>query len=157
MVPRREYRSGATLWPWRGGNKTRNETTLPASLTDDDLPALRAAFEAEYRRQFSRPVPGMRIEILNWAVRASTLALPPPTTTPPLPALPVTASRWRTIYCDHSGKEVEAALYNRNELSTGHTLRGPALISEPQTTTLVSTGWHATIDGNGNIILEDRR
>ena len=49
------------------------EITLPdRHLTADDIAPLTTAFEEEYRKQFSRPVPGMQIEILNWAVRVAT-------------------------------------------------------------------------------------
>ncbi len=49
------------------------EVALPnRALTQADIPALRNAFEVEYSRQFSRAVPGMTIEILNWAVEVSS-------------------------------------------------------------------------------------
>ncbi len=43
------------------------EIALPdRSLTPEDIGPLTKAFEAVYAKQFSRPVPGMEIEILNW-------------------------------------------------------------------------------------------
>ena len=41
-------------------------------LTAEDVPALRQRFEAAYSRQFNRAVPGMTIEILNWALVVSS-------------------------------------------------------------------------------------
>ena len=60
------------------------EIPLPdRPLTDGDTATLRAAFEAEYARQFSRSVPGMVIEILNWSVRLGTgVSVPPALPTP---------------------------------------------------------------------------
>ena len=54
------------------------EIQLPdRALGAEDIPALRQAFEEEYSRQFSRAVPGMTIEILNWALEVSSRATCP--------------------------------------------------------------------------------
>ena len=111
------------------------ETVLPATLTDADLLSLRTAFEAEYRRQFSRPVPGMRIEILNWAVRVSTPDAPPAHVPPAQQVRAAIPIGHKTIFCDHANAEATAAVYDRLAMAPGETLTGPALIIEPQTTT----------------------
>ncbi|GAB5446258.1 hydantoinase/oxoprolinase family protein [Gymnodinialimonas sp.] len=130
------------------------EIDLPArALETGDLPALQAAFEDEYSRQFSRIVPGMTIEILNWALSISSPA-PALQTPAPTPApTPVTAQETRDILCDVTGKPRPAAVFDRATLPPGATLHGPALIIEPQTTTLVSADFSASIDGQGNIWL----
>jgi N-methylhydantoinase A len=126
----------------------------PRDLADGDLPALRAAFEAEYGRQFSRPVPDMTIEILNWGL---SVASP---TAEATPLLPIEARRTptptghRAITCDLTGRPVEAAIHDRALLTPGDTIRGPALIVEPQTTTLLSADFTAFIDAGGNIRME---
>jgi N-methylhydantoinase A len=126
----------------------------PRDLADGDLPALRAAFEAEYGRQFSRPVPDMTIEILNWGL---SVASP---TAEAAPLLPIEARRTptptghRAITCDLTGRPVEAAIHDRALLTPGDTIRGPALIVEPQTTTLLSADFTAFIDAGGNIRME---
>ncbi|MEM9320520.1 MAG: hydantoinase/oxoprolinase family protein, partial [Pseudomonadota bacterium] len=135
------------------------EVVLPArDLQTGDLPGLIAAFEAEYSRQFSRPVPQMQIEILNWALMLSTQVNPGQQ--PPIAKATQTAApqETRRIFCDVAGVWREAALYSRDRLSPGDTIAGPALIAEPQTTTLVSADFSARIDGVGNIWLtrEDR-
>ncbi len=140
------------------------EVTLPVqALTDGDLGALRATFEAEYRHQFSRPVPGMRIEILNWAVHVTTPDQPPDPVAPPAPTAPpapgahIAPNRRRAIHCDIAGEMVAAAVFDRTDLASGNCIDGPALIVEPQTTTLLSTGWRAVVDDAGNLVLEDQR
>ena len=54
-------------------------------LAPDDIPALRLRFEEEYSRQFNRAVPGMTIEILNWAVTVLSSS-PPFSRTPDAPS-----------------------------------------------------------------------
>lgn len=130
------------------------EIPLPdRALTEADIPALRDAFEVEYSRQFSRAVPGMTIEILNWAVEVSS---PPSalrrvsdtTTEQTADAMGV-----RHILCDVMGAWRDAAIYDRAGLRLGDALAGPALITEPQTTTFVSADFSARVDAAGNIWL----
>ena len=130
------------------------ETPLPdRPLTRDDIDGLRQAFESEYSRQFSRAVPGMVIEILNWAVTVSTPA-------PDLDGLPQVSEGvkaepvgQRSVRCDVSGRTVAAELYQRHQLQKGAQLAGPALIVEPQTTTFVSSDFGAKVLGNGALLL----
>jgi N-methylhydantoinase A len=123
------------------------------ALVAADAAALRAAFEAEYRRQFSRAVPGMTIEILNWAVRVSTAGRAPPPQVPPGAGREMNPRESRTILCDLTGEWVEAGFVRRADLRPGDRLSGPALIAEPQTTTLVSRDFTAEVDGDGNLLL----
>ncbi|WP_264214222.1 hydantoinase/oxoprolinase family protein [Leisingera thetidis] len=130
------------------------EISLPdRALASGDIAPLTAAFEEEYRKQFSRPVPGMEIEILNWAVRVATKerAVPP---VPAAPALrPFDVARTRPIICDVDGTAKQAAFVARADLQPGDHVRGPALIHEPQTTTLVSADFSAHLDAIGNLVL----
>ncbi|WP_298849185.1 hydantoinase/oxoprolinase family protein [uncultured Ruegeria sp.] len=130
------------------------EIALPdRHLTADDIAPLTAAFEEEYRKQFSRPVPGMQIEILNWAVRVATRdsAVPPVSETPALST--IAASDIRPITCDVDGTLKQAAFVARSDLKPGNRVCGPALIHEPQTTTLVSADFSAHVDAIGNLVL----
>jgi N-methylhydantoinase A len=49
---------------------------------------------------------------------------------------------------------VDAAVFDRAALEPGDYLCGPALIVEPQTTTLVSADFTARVDGDGNLLLD---
>ena len=123
------------------------------NLAESDLDAMRERFEAEYRRQFSRSVPGMTIEILNWGMSVSSEP-PPPENYPDRPKrYTVKPERTRNIVCDATGDECEAGVFDRSELAPGSQVAGPALIVEPQTTTLVGSGFEAEVDANGNIWL----
>lgn len=130
------------------------EIALPdRDLVKDDLGSLIAAFEDEYQTQFSRPVPGMKIEILNWAVRVSTK----PTSAPPKIEISkrrtLTPDKACNIVCDLEGKPRIAGLFSRDLLLAGDTISGPALICEAQTTTLVSADFTACVDGQMNLVL----
>ncbi len=130
------------------------EISLPdRAMAASDLDALRQAFETEYSRQFSRIVPGMTIEILNWGLSVSS---PAPTHEPYLgnPGhRQAETTEQRQILCDITGEWRSAGVYSRTDLTPGSTLSGPALIVEAQTTTFVSADFGATVDGQGNIWL----
>jgi N-methylhydantoinase A len=127
------------------------------ALVDSDIADMRRAFEAAYSRQFSRAVPGMTIEILNWGLEVSSAAQPleryPDRITPRCAA----PHAQRQILCDVTGGWRAAALHDRAALHPGDHLEGPALIIEPQTTTFVSADFAAHVDGGHNIWLTRKR
>jgi N-methylhydantoinase A len=130
------------------------EVPLPDRvLTEADIPALRNAFEVEYSRQFSRAVPGMTIEILNWAVEVSSQPSALRRVSDTATEQTAEAMGARRIMCDVTGVWREAAVYDRDGLRPGDRLAGPALIIEPQTTTFVSADFSARVDAAGNIWL----
>ncbi|SDX10690.1 N-methylhydantoinase A [Ruegeria halocynthiae] len=134
------------------------EIPLPdRALEEADIPALRRAFEEEYSRQFSRAVPGMKVEILNWALEVASAP-------PALEHYPETLTKQlaqpsgqRRILCDVTGKWREAEIHDRGALIPGDHLDGPALIIEPQTTTFVSADFSAHVDGGSNVWLTRNR
>ncbi|MFK7754140.1 MAG: hydantoinase/oxoprolinase family protein [Sedimentitalea sp.] len=127
------------------------EVSLPNSdLGARDLPGLAAAFETEYRRQYARPVPGMDIEILNWAVSVSTAA--PDVTLSAPDAVPGKSETVR-LFCDVTSQWIDAQVIARSSLGAGDGIAGPALITEAQTTTVLSADFTARCDEAGNLIL----
>ena len=111
------------------------------------------AFEKEYRQQFAREVPGMTIEILNWSVSVSTLEA----NAANLVALDyhrlIKPETYHNITCDLTGKPQHAGLLKRQTLEPGDRVTGPALIVEPQTTTLVSADFIADVLIDGSLLL----
>ena len=131
------------------------EIALPdRDLAAEDLPALTAVFEAAYARQFSRPVPGMDIEVLNWAVKVETEAFRPRPVSPDPAPRDCQPERQVSLFCDVTGQERSAGLVDRAELAPGDRLQGPVLIAEPQTTTFVAADFTARVDARGNLVLE---
>jgi N-methylhydantoinase A len=130
------------------------EIALPdRSLTPEDIGPLTKAFEAVYAKQFSRPVPGMEIEILNWQVRVATTPLPVQPVAEVAGPRRLAPGETRKIYCDVAGVHRDAAFINRADLRPGDWLPGPALVAEPQTTTLVGADFTLAVDARGNLIL----
>jgi N-methylhydantoinase A len=123
-------------------------------LTLDDRRALLQAFENEYRRQFGRTIPGLEAEVLSWALSVSTEVEPPkaPAQMPAHEAPPPGAKRF--VFDPGKGELVEAAVYRRDALAPGMRIKGPALVVEGETTTVVSPAFNLSVNALGYLVLE---
>ena len=114
---------------------------------------LRTAYDERYVALFGRVVPGMVVESMNWSVLAAAVQAEPE----PLPAVgergAPRASGARRIYVDGAAEALDVPCFIREDLAAGDYLSGPALVIEAQTTTFVSGGFEAAIDGGLNIVL----
>jgi N-methylhydantoinase A len=125
-------------------------------FTAADRAAIVALFEVAYRRLYSRPIPGVEIEILSWvfSVRA-----PPEgelaTATETKSTEPRPRSR-RPVFDPHAGEFLDVPIYWRDDLAPGARVRGPAVIAENDTSTVVSPLFDARIDKFGYIELTRR-
>jgi N-methylhydantoinase A len=59
----------------------------------------------------------------------------------------------RSIRVAGSRPPVQAAIYHRAAMPAGFTIKGPAIVEQDDTTTLVEPGWHGTVLDNGNLLL----
>lgn len=128
--------------------------TLPARrLAEHDVAAIRAAYDAAYSRLYDRPVPGSDVEVLSFAVTVETEAAEVDTIVEPpdRPAPP--PSRGQAVLDTATGTLSDWAVYDRHDLPPGATLHGPAIVVEPETSTLVGPGWRCRVDGLGTLEL----
>jgi N-methylhydantoinase A len=58
-----------------------------------------------------------------------------------------------SLDCVLDGKRQRANLIDREQLRSGDSFAGPAVISEYSATTLVPSGWRARVDAYGQILL----
>jgi N-methylhydantoinase A len=121
---------------------------------EEDAAELLAAFEAAYRRLYSRVIPGVEVEVLSWVLllsgpvpREDGTALPEPPRSSPAPA------RRRAVFDPDGADFVEVAIHERAALDPGAVIPGPAVIVEDETSTVVSRHFDARIDAFGYIEL----
>lgn len=127
------------------------EYVLTITLPDGpiDMDAVRSSFDAAYERQYGHSSPDNRVEMAN--IRLAALgALPRPANAPPA-AEEARAERTRDVHFDGEGRTTR--IVDRNALSTGDTVEGPAIIEETTTTTLVPPGWQARLIEGGHMAL----
>ncbi len=60
----------------------------------------------------------------------------------------------RQILVSAAPEFVPAQVLDRAAMATGFSFRGPAVVEQSDTTTLVEPGWRGSVDGAGNLILE---
>ncbi len=125
-------------------------------FTASDKPIIADLFEKAYRRLYSRSIPGAEIEILSWVVSVSAPAegrladASPETVSEPKPQ-----SR-RKVFDPDSGEFSDVPVYWRSDLAPGARIKGPAVIAEDETSTIVSPHFDARIDRFGYIELTRR-
>jgi N-methylhydantoinase A len=115
----------------------------------------RAAFESAYTQLYGRIIEGVDIEVLSWTLTIS--ATPPepanlPEISETVGALPEPEGS-QGLFDPALGKRVDTPVYLRNRLRPGDRLPGPALITEDQTTTIVTSRYTAEIDPRGHIVM----
>ena len=121
-----------------------------------DRAAITALFEDAYRRLYSRPIPGVDIEILSWVVTVSA-----PTQGELASVMPVRASEAQTharrpLFDPQAGEFQNVPIYWRGDLTAGAKIAGPAVIAEDDTSTVVSPLFEAQVDKFGYIALTRR-
>ena len=130
------------------------EVDIPrGALNAGRVASLVAAFETDYARLFGRIVPGMALEVMNWSVRVSTTPEAPQRAEDLASRGTPEPAGTRTLTLGQAGEATVAACYRREDFAPGDTIRGPALIVEPQTTTFVSPRFGARVDAAGNIVM----
>ncbi len=124
---------------------------------DEDAPPLRKAFENEYRRLYSRVIPGVEVEILSWVLLLSApIPAETETATPASPRYSPEPARIRSIFDPEAGEFIEVAIHDRRNLNPGAFIPGPAVITEDETSTVVSRSFDARVDAFGYIELVRR-
>jgi N-methylhydantoinase A len=125
-------------------------------LGADAIEVLVDRFHTEYERRFGNRFPMLPVQGVTYRVQ-----LVVPTEKVEYPRrngtdLSTPAPR-RTLELRYLADEpLEAGEYDRETLSTGSTIEGPAVIREPLATTFVCPGQLATVGSVGEIVIENR-
>ncbi len=126
---------------------------LPAGCTPDEA-TVRAAFETAYRKAFSRLLPGIPVRIVN--LRTAAIGRRPPfdlkALAPEGGSLEAARRGVRRVWFDGGWRE--AAIWDRLALPVGCTVEGPAILEQPDATTVLDPGLGARVDSFGNLLVE---
>jgi N-methylhydantoinase A len=121
------------------------------AFTDADASEIRTLFEAAYRALYSRAIPNVEIEILSWVIALS--APPEGRLADPMvekPSEPKPRAR-RAVFDPDRAEFSQVPIYWRNDLAPGARIKGPAVIVERETSTVVGQRFDARIDRFGYI------
>jgi N-methylhydantoinase A len=63
-------------------------------------------------------------------------------------------AEWREVWFgDGSPKAIETPFFDRGGLAPGHVIRGPAIVTQMDCTTVVPPGWRAQVDEFRNLLM----
>jgi N-methylhydantoinase A len=127
----------------------------PASTRRGDLRRTIAdSFYKTHLQRFGYADRAEAVEIVNLRLKLE-LAMEKPQLTPELssPADPTSAQIGEAQVVFRSSR-LATPLYQREKLRTGNRIRGPALLLQLDTTTVVPPGWGGFVDPYGNLVLE---
>ncbi len=126
-------------------------------LTRADGAKLKAEFERLYEQVYGLRIPNQEAEAITWSVTVSSKATKPKRAAKAAKkAAPKPRAR-RTIYDPALGKQVQAPVYWRFDMKPGSAIKGPAIIAEDETSTIVGANFNASINSLGYIVLERSR
>lgn len=118
---------------------------------------LKAEFERLYEQVYGLRIPNQEAEAITWSVTVSSQATKPKRAAKATKkAAPKPRSK-RTIYDPALGKQVAAPVYWRFDMKPGAAIKGPAIIAEDETSTIVGANFSAAVNSLGYIVLERRR
>ena len=132
--------------------------SVPAKkLAKADGLKLKAEFERLYEQVYGLRIPHQEVEAITWSVTVSSPAVKPKRAAKAAkkPA-PKPRSR-RVIYDPALSKQVSAPVYWRFDMKPGASIKGPAIIAEDETSTIVGANFKASINSLGYIVLERTR
>jgi N-methylhydantoinase A len=130
-------------------------TVPPGPLTAADVERIRRDFHAQHERAYGYAAPEDAVELVN--VRLAAIGVTPKPRRAPLPeggpsAAPAFKNR-RDVWFADAGSFRATPVLDRGKLLRGNVIEGPAIVEEPDASTLVHPGWSATVDAHGNLVL----
>ncbi|MGL4443099.1 MAG: hydantoinase/oxoprolinase family protein, partial [Alsobacter sp.] len=129
--------------------------TLAGGTTGVSAAVVREAFETSYRTSFSRLLPGIPIRIVT--LRTAAVGRRPPfdlAALAPAAGATLEAARRGTRPVWFAGAWHDTAVWSRLDLPVGAVVAGPAILEQPDATTVVDPGLAARVDALGNIVIE---
>ncbi|MEM7206364.1 MAG: hydantoinase/oxoprolinase family protein [Pseudomonadota bacterium] len=137
------------------------EVTLPVrDFTCEDAVLIQSEYEKQYSQLYGRTIPERDIEILSWALVASTTRNPATAKPQSVDFRKIESNNHRDVLIDvetaRSQVPVRVPVFARDSLQIGDAFDGPAMVAEAQTTTFVTSEYSAHIDAQCNLVLQQR-
>ena len=131
------------------------QISIPSrALRDADAKMLKAAFEKAYKSVYGLIIPNQQVEAITWSVTSSSpqskMVAAQKTNKHPAPK----PLRMRRLFDAASGKLVNAPVYWRFDMKPGDRIKGPAIIAEHETSTILGSRFKAEINALGHIVME---
>lgn len=123
-------------------------------VTEDRLAALGQAFHDRHQAAYGFKVEEEPVEIVNLRAKAiGVLDGYRPREQGPASSGPPQAKGHRSVWFEGGAEPVRARVYDRSALGVGATLRGPAIIEQGDSTTIIPPDMACRVDAFANLVL----
>ncbi|MGJ7038407.1 N-methylhydantoinase A [Shinella sp. BE166] len=131
---------------------------IPVALAADRFDAQSAEklvdlFEADYARFFGRAIEGLDIEIVSWSVKASSPLPPVERVAAVDEGSVVTSAKTRRLFEAAQGAFLDAGIHERDDLKPGDVVKGPAIVVERETSTMLTAAFKAVVQNDGCLLV----
>jgi N-methylhydantoinase A len=120
-----------------------------------NLPVVLGAFEETYQVLYSQTLPDVPVEAVNWRLfaRGPAPKISLPTASPRIGVEPQAIKGERPVFDGRLGNYTMWPVYDRYALLPGMTIRGPAIIEERESTTVVGPHAHCEVSQHLDLIM----
>ncbi len=120
-------------------------------------PDFRRAFDAAHLRLYGYSDGKRSVEVVNLRVKAVGLTRKPALTRRPGRGTDPSAARIARRPMIFEGRALTADVFRRDKLRPGNVLRGPALVCDYESTSVVAPGFVCRVDGSDHLIIRQGR
>jgi N-methylhydantoinase A len=129
---------------------------LPSQvIMKQDIPTIRDRFHEIHAKTYGHSAPEEKMQVVNLRLRATKFN--PKPEWPKLNLLKNKSNRapFKTRFVYFEDKGLECRIYERLQLPTNVKIKGPSVIQEKESTTLVGPSWSILVDEIGNLHLKN--
>lgn len=124
-----------------------------ADFTEASVELLANEFTKAYEEFFGRAIDDLTVEAVSWSVRVASVQQRPPSIEMLRADQEVAAPMQRPMFDPVEGHNVDAGIIERSALSPGDAVKGPAIIIESQTSTVLGSHHEAVMQSDGTLLI----
>lgn len=127
------------------------------AYADADGAHFRRLFDTQYEAFFGRVIDGLDVEIVSWSLRATSRVEKPQRLTRTEKARRAPQRGERRIFDVQHGAMQAAAVVARADMQPGDWVAGPAVITERETSTIVTASREAIMQADGCLLVRQKQ
>jgi N-methylhydantoinase A len=135
-----------------GQEFTLSVPVSPEMIARGDRQKIRKAFDALYEHRYSHHSPDEPVEMVN--IRLAAIGKRSRLKFPKVAGKGSRAVRKRNVYLSDARKAVSCPIYQRHDLGAGARIKGPALIEEHGTTTVLFEKDRCVVAKSGELLID---
>lgn len=124
---------------------------------DADGALFRSLFDEQYEHFFGRVIDGLDVEIVSWSLRATSKVAPPARIDKTVKASEARVQGTREIFDVQVGSFQTASVVARADMKPGDFVSGPAVITERETSTIITASREVIMQADGCLLVRARQ